>query len=304
MFRLTLFAPLCLALACSGPASFGQLNNDANPRDAGPTDGRTTIDAAGTRDSISADSQIDSKTLTEALPTSCSGICNAIKPTYPTIGEVSFGDITTYSTRASEGGACNYGKTGVMYYAASNVNVTAGDNQGQWQGGRFCGQCVEIAALTREGARTVVVRIMDRCADEWCGMDLGGDATGVIMGSMQGRYQGAWRLVSCDGHPEVSDGPPILFVNSGSNPHWALVQVRNPAWPVAGMSWQNTADPSQHGDLEYANTLSENYWVVPLSVLQANATFDLTIRFTDGSSTALQLTSAQLATPSAQYPLK
>jgi len=242
--------------------------------------------------------------LADYLPHECSGICNAITPTYPIIGDISYGDITTYNTLASEGGACNYGKTQVMYYAASNVNQQTNDNRGQWQGGRVCGQCVEIAAITESGVRTVVVRIMDRCADEWCGMDLGGDATGVIMGQNPGRYQGAWRLVSCAGHPEVSDGPPTLFVNSGSNAYWSLIQVRNPVWPVQSMSWQNVSDTTQKGELEYANTLSENYWVVPLSVLQANGTFDLTIRFTDGSATTVRLTSAQLATPSAQYALQ
>lgn len=301
MFRFALFAPLCFVVACSGPPSFGTIDNDGGTRDV-----RVSVDSAG-RDSqgdSQIDRQLDSQSLAEVLPASCSGICDAIKPTYPTIGDISLGDITTYSSSASEGGACNYGKTGVRYFAASNVNVAPGDNRGQWQGGLFCGQCVEIAALTSQGVRTVVVRIMDRCADEWCGMDLGGDATAAIMGKQLGRYQGAWRLVSCDGHPEVSDGLPSLFVNSGSNPDWSIVQIRNPNWPVAGMAWQDSADPSQHGDFEYANTLSENYWVVPHSVLKANATFDLTIRFTDGSTSVLHLTSAQLATPSAQYGLK
>ncbi len=299
MSRLTVLIPACLlVLGCSNPPSFSPAGAEAGAVDTGPGATEAGLDGSAP-DSRSA----DAASLADLLPERCSGICNAVQPTYPTVGEVSYGNITTYNTVASEGGACNYGKTGVMYYAASNVNVVPGDDKGQWQGGRFCGQCVEVAALTSQGVRSVVVRIMDRCADESCGMDLGGTATEVIMGANPGRYQGAWRLVSCDGHPEVSDGPPLLFVNSGSNPFWSLVQVRNPAWPVAAMSWQNTADASQHGDLEYAGTLSENYWVVPLAVLQANASFDITVRFTDGSSRVLRLTSAQLATPSAEYPL-
>lgn len=294
MLRIFWLAALSSSLGCSSsPEATPTAVGGASPWDSGVVSpGDASVDSGAP--------------LAEVLPRECTGICNAVTPTYPIIGgvsEVSYGDVTTYNTVASEGGACNYGKTQVMYYAATNVNMQPGDNRGQWQGGRACGQCVEIAALTDTGVRTVVVRIMDRCADEWCGMDLGGNATSVIMGQNPGRYQGAWRLVSCAGHPEVSDGPPTLFVNSGSNAYWSLLQVRNPVWPVQSMSWQNVSDPTQQGALEYANTLSENYWVVPLSVLQANGTFDVTIRFTDGSTTTLRLTSAQLAAPSAQYAL-
>jgi len=86
-----------------------------------------------------------------------------------------------YTTEASNGGACNYGATKVMYFVAVNVNVAPGDGQGQWQGGRNCGQCVEVTALTTQGPQSVVVRIMDKCPDGYCGMDLGGAAAGAVM---------------------------------------------------------------------------------------------------------------------------
>jgi hypothetical protein len=232
----------------------------------------------------------------------CTSLCNAVTPSYPTIaaGQGS-GDITMYATGPSKGGACNYGETNINYYVASNVNVAPGDGLGQWQGGRACGQCVEITAQTLTGPRTVVVRITDRCADEYCGMDLGGQAPAQIMSDGFGRYRGSWRFVSCAGHPEVSDGPPSLNILSGSNPYWALVQVRNPPLPVATIDWQQQGSQA-HGSFDYAAPSFENAFQVPLSVLQSNASFTLTIRYTDGSTAELSLSAAQLASEHA-YPL-
>jgi hypothetical protein len=66
----------------------------------------------------------------------CTGICNAATPSYPVVDpDGGLGNITMYTTEASSGGACNYGATGVMYFAAVNVNVTPGDGRGHWQGG-------------------------------------------------------------------------------------------------------------------------------------------------------------------------
>ncbi len=225
----------------------------------------------------------------------CTSLCNAVTPSYPAIGQgQGAGDVTMYATGPSKGGACNYGETNINYYVASNVNVAPGDGLGQWQGGRACGQCVEILVQTTAGPRTVVVRITDRCADEFCGMDLGGLAPAEVMSDGFGRYRGSWRFVSCAGHPEVSDGPTSLNVIRGSNAYWALVQVRNPPWPVAAIDWQRQ-DGQARGSFAYAGSSYENAFQVPLAVLQANASFHLTIRYTDGSEAGLTLTSAQLA---------
>jgi hypothetical protein len=232
----------------------------------------------------------------------CTNLCNARRPSYPFIGQgEGAGDVTMYATGPSKGGACNYGETNINYYVASNVNVAPGDGLGQWQNGRACGQCVEIEVQTTTGPRTVIVRITDRCADEFCGMDLGGLAPGEVMSDGFGRYRGSWRFVSCAGHPEVSDGPTSLNVLSGSNPYWALVQVRNPPWPVAAIDWQQQGSDA-HGTFTYAGVSFENAFQVPQNVLQANASFTLTIRYTDGSQARLTLTSADLASEHA-YPL-
>jgi hypothetical protein len=232
----------------------------------------------------------------------CTSLCNARTPSYPSIGDgQGAGDVTMYATGPSVGGACNYGATSINYYVASNVNVAPGDGLGQWQDGRACGQCVEVMAQTTAGPRSVVVRITDRCADEYCGMDLGGLAPAQIMADGFGRYRGSWRFVSCAGHPEVSDGATSLNVINGSNAYWALVQVRNPPWPVAAIEWQQQGAESS-GSFEYAGKSFENAFQVPLNVLQANASFTLTIRYTDGTTANLTLTSAQLASEHA-YPL-
>jgi hypothetical protein len=237
-------------------------------------------------------------------PDACFALCNAVTPSNPLVqpggGQ---GNITMYATTASAGGACNYGTTSVLFYAAVNVNVVLGDGQGQWQGGRICGQCVEVTASTSQGSKSVVVRIMDKCADGACGIDLGGSAPAAIMADGFGRYDGAWRFVSCTGHPEVSDGAPSLFVSGGSNAWWSRVQVRNPPWPVSSIAWQDPAGLAQ-GAFPYA-TDPENTFEVPAQVLQSSAgSITLAVHYTDGSAATVQLSPSQLAAANNAYPLE
>lgn len=233
----------------------------------------------------------------------CSGTCNAVTPSYPTLGPDSGqGNITMYTTEASNGGACNYGATKVMYFVAVNVNVAPGDGQGQWQGGRNCGQCVEVTALTTQGPQSVVVRIMDKCPDGYCGMDLGGAAAGAVMRDGFGRYDGSWRFVSCAGHPEVSDGPTTLSVGPGVNAYWSRVQVRNPPGAVTSITWRDSQGTS--GAFPYASD-PENTFEVPQSVLQSTATtITITARFSDGGSQTVDVAPAQLATENGLYTMK
>ncbi len=236
-------------------------------------------------------------------PDGCAGICNAVTPSYPVVQPTGGqGNITMYATGPSAGGACNYGATSVLYYAAVNVNVAPGDGQGQWQGGRICGQCVEVTAFTSQGPESVVVRIMDKCPDGDCGTDLGGSAPAAIMLDGFGRYDGSWRFVSCTGHPEVSDGSPSLFVSDGSNAWWSRVQVRNPPWPVASIAWQDPAG-SSHGAFPYAAD-PENTFEVPTEVLQSSATtIAITVQYADGSTATAQLSPNQLADAGSSYSL-
>jgi hypothetical protein len=208
-----------------------------------------------------------------------------------------------YTTAASDGGACNYEKTSVLFFAAMSVNVLPGDGKGQWQHGRICGQCAEVIALTSLGPRAVVVRIMDKCPDGYCGIDLGGSAPDAIMLDGYGRYSGQWRFVSCAGHPEVFDGVPRLAVLHGSNRWWSRVQVRDPVWPVDSIEWQDAGGLSR-GSFPYA-TDPENTFEIPVGeVLQSKAeAFRITVRFIDGSSATLQLSPSQLSSENSSYPL-
>ncbi len=281
--------------ATLGGSSSGGTGAEADPSGGtGGASGGTGGDATPTDPS-----------LVDLLPPSCSGACTAATPVNPTVnGDDALGNVTMYSTETSAGGACLYGETSIRYYAAINVNQAPGDGNGQWQAGHICGQCVEVVVLTSQGPRQVVVRITDKCADENCGIDLGGDAPAAIMLDGFGRYEGAWRYVSCAGHPEVSDGPPSLFVKDGSNSYWAAVQVRNPVMSVVGIDWIRQTDASVGGSFDDASASIENYYLVPADVLQANDTFDLTVRYRDGSTGSITLSSAQLGQAEAAYPLE
>jgi aryl-phospho-beta-D-glucosidase BglC (GH1 family) len=239
------------------------------------------------------------------LPATCPGRCNSATPVYPTLtSDGGLGNVTMYTTSASNGGACNYGTTKVMSFAAMSVNVQPGDGKGQWQGGRICGQCAEVTALTSQGPKTVIVRIMDKCPDGFCGIDLGGSAPGAVMLDGSGRYDGKWRFVSCTGHPEVSDGAPNLAVLNGSNAWWSRVQVRNPPSAVDSIEWQDAGNAATHGTFPYAAD-PENTFEVPVSsVLQSTiASFKVTVHYVDGSKATVQVSRAQLGAQGGSYPL-
>jgi hypothetical protein len=245
----------------------------------------------------------DLQSPTDPTQPTCTGICNAATPSYPTVEpNGGLGNITMYSTAASNYGACGYGATGVMYFAAVNVNVLPGDGRGQWQGGRICGQCAEVTAFTSQGPRSVVVRIMDKCPDGYCGMDLGGLAPAAIMLDGFGRYDGAWRLVTCTGHPEVSDGPASLVVLPNANPYWSRAHIRNGPGATDEIAWSDSQGGA--GSFPYASD-PENTFEVPAQVLQSTATsLAITARFADGSAATVSLSPAEIATGNTSYPLR
>lgn len=304
--RLGPVALLWLLASCGrgghSPSDAGLLP-DATVDLRGASDASSVVDQVGTPDA-GADSTLaqDAASPPDRIETSltCSGICNAVTPSYPIVeSDAGQGNITMYTTEASNGGACNYGATQVLYFAAVNVNVAPGDGLGQWQGGRLCGQCVEVTALTTQGPQSVVVRIMDKCPDGYCGIDLGGTAPAAIMRDGFGRYDGNWRFVSCAGHPEVSDGPTSLCVSSGANAYWSRVQVRNPPGAVESIVWQDSQGAS--GTFPYASD-PENTFEVPSSVLQSTgASITVTARFSDGSTATVALGPGQLALENTSY---
>ncbi|MGD9211808.1 MAG: expansin-like protein [Desulfobacteraceae bacterium] len=255
-------------------------------------------------DATSSDSDNSETEYYPELPEECSGSCNSATPIYPTIYEDGgVGNVTMYTTAPSSGGACNYGDTNVMSFAAMSVNVEPGDGMGHWQAGKICGRCAEVTAVTSQGPKTVVVRIMDKCPDAYCGIDLGGSAPGEVMVDNSGRYDGQWRFVSCEGHPEVSDGDPSLDVMQGTNSWWSRVHVSNGKTAVESIDYESD-DGSVSGTFPYA-TDPENAYEVPTDeVLQSSAaSFLITVTYIDGSTATVTLTPNQLSTEQSSYPL-
>lgn len=253
--------------------------------------------------SNTSNSSTSSSSSSGGLPSQCTGSCNAATPVPPTLSsDGGRGNVTMYGTGASAGGACGYGSTNIKYYAAINVNVAADDGLGQWQRGRICGQCAEVTTLSSQGLKTVTVRIVDKCPDGNCGIDLGGLAPSAAMPDGFGRYAGQWRFVSCSGHPEVSDGAPSLNVKDGSNIYWSRIRVHNPATGVAGIVWQDSAGST--GSFAFDASNVENAYEVPGALMQSSASsVTVTVNYVDGSTATVQLAPAQLGAANAGYAL-
>lgn len=255
--------------------------------------------AACGRDASTGGSAVNSVVARTDTSGRCDGICDASGPTVPVLSDSGgWGDVTTYggvgNSAPSSGGACNYGSTGIVRYAAIQVDSLPGDGRGQWQGGAVCGQCVEIRARTDSGWKTTWARIVDKCPDAHCGIDLGGLPATDLMGAQAGRYSGGWRFVSCAGLDGVADGAPSLHVKDGSSQWWSRVQVRNPdaavrilrMRPAAGGAWDTLARAVE----------AENFLVVPDSVFaDTAASWDLEARTRGGAVHFLRVRAAELS---------
>ncbi|HEX2955389.1 MAG TPA: hypothetical protein VHO70_01080 [Chitinispirillaceae bacterium] len=216
------------------------------------------------------------------------------------------GDVTTYGSVSepefSQGGACNYGSTKIRYYAAINVNQIPGDLKGQWQLGQICGACARVHIRTKEGdIRSTVVRIVDKCPDDNCGIDLGGAPAGEIMKDQPGRYYGEWEWVSCDGVEGVSDGPASLFVKAGSGNWWSLVQARNGSGAVLEIRVRK-AGTSEWQSLSWA-TEAENFFKLPVELLQDDDDWELEVLWETGTTSSLRLQGKKLAVENTSYSL-
>lgn len=231
----------------------------------------------------------------------CIGPCDASAPSIPVVTDtLSHGDVTTYggvgNTVPSTGGACNYGVTGITHYAAIQVSQAPGDLTGQWDGGRACGQCYEVRARTPTGWRTTHVRIVDKCPDGFCGIDLGGAPATDLMGPQAGRYSGEWRPIPCAGLEGVSDGPMSIDVKDGSSTWWSLVQVRNPPSAVSGIRLR-----ADHADAAWESLAwaieAENFFKVPADILQDSVPYEIEVSFRMADPVRTTVSPAALATP-------
>ncbi len=225
-------------------------------------------------------------------------------PVYTDKGGI--GDVTTYGSignpEFSQGGACNYGSTKIRYYAAINVNQIPGDKKGQWQDGQICGRCARVRVRATNGEeRITVIRIVDKCPDDNCGIDLGGAPAAIIMNSQAGRYSGEWEWVTCEEKDSISDGAPSLYVKTGSNEWWSLVQARNGPGSVSEMRVKKT-DMENWQILQWANE-AENFFRLPVELIQDSSDWDVEVAWSTGSKSSLTIVGKKLAMEDSLYLL-
>lgn len=293
---------LCIAAFVAGCGS-DESASTAVPESGAPDTARvdTTDTTATPHDTTERLDTTGARTDTSAACASAQ--CDASTPSIPVLStEGGSGDVTTYggvgNANPSSGGACNYGITGITHYAAIQVNRLPGDLQGQWDEGRICGQCVRIRARTSTGWRSTVARIVDKCFDDHCGIDLGGAPATDLMGAQAGRYSGEWTFVPCDGLEGVSDGPTALWVKEGSNASWSIVQMRDP--PSAVDSMMARLPGGDWVPFAWA-TEAENFFKVPTAVLGSTDTVALRVVYRMTGPDTLRLVGAALAKADTAY---
>ena len=285
----------------SATESEGETESERESESESITESERETDSESESEAESTD-ETDSETETETDEGVCTDpyLCSAFTPSDPIIGEdKSYGSVTTYGSPAdpenSVGGACNYGQTEIKYYAAIHVHVSASksDYLGPWQNGHACGGCVRIRTRTADGWMETIARITDRCADEYCGVDLGGAPAADVMPLGPGRYEGEWEWVSCEDHPEVFDGPTSIYVKDGSNDFWSVIQVRNPLSRVSRVLWRK-AGSRDFTPFEWAIE-AENFYKVPPEMLQDDATFEIRIEYEFSQFQTVLVTGSDLA---------
>lgn len=250
----------------------------------------------------------DDSTAPQTLPADslCDSACDSSPLSVPVIKTTGgYGAVTTYGNvndpQPSTGGACNYGPTQILNFAAAHVHLAPGDAQGLWKGGQACGDCYRVRVGSDSGWRSIVVRIVDKCPDAYCGIDLGGAPAQTLMGKQPGRYTGEWEWTSCDGQANVSDGPAVLHVKEGSNAWWAVVQVRNGPSAVQSIRWQNRA--GTRGEFTWASE-AENFFKVPTDLLAQTDTLQIQVQYRSGTFSTLQIPGTQLGIENSDYILE
>lgn len=237
------------------------------------------------------------------------GACDNAEHTFPAIeADRGFGAVTTYggvdTTGVSVGGACNYGATRIRQYAAIQVNRLPGDGAGQWNGGRICGQGVRVHALTPSGWKDVVVRVVDKCPDAYCGIDLGGAPAAALMGVQAGRYPGWWEFVSAKGLPGLSDGEPRLWIKEGASAYWSLVQVRDPWTAVAAILWRPAGGVDGNWQSMPWATEADNFFKVPRELLALGDSVEIRVRYADSTGQSAKVAAGDFAREAAEIPLE
>ncbi|MCB8943238.1 MAG: hypothetical protein H6658_05740 [Ardenticatenaceae bacterium] len=124
---------------------------------------------------------------------------------------------------ADGNGACLFGPS-------PNDLMVAAMNAEEFDNAAYCGAYVQVTGP--DG--TVVVRIVDMCADCFAGhVDLSIQAFAKIAPIPDGRVDVTWQVIS----PNLS-GPIAYHFKDGSNQWWTAVQIRNHRNPIAKFEYR------------------------------------------------------------------
>lgn len=244
--------------------------------------------------------QTDSTPTAEKPDSLCDSACDSSPLSYPVVTTLGgYGAVTTYGNafdpEFSNGGACNYGPGQILNYAAVHVDKEPGDRDGLWDGGRHCGDCLRVRVGSDTGWRSIVVRVVDKCPDAYCGVDLGGNPAKELMGTQPGRYHGEWEWVDCADAPGVYDGDPALVTKDGTNQWWSLVQVRNGPAAVVSISYDG-------GTFAWAKE-AENFFKVPDQILNSPDSIALRIEYSNGHVDSIKVRGTSLGFGEISFPL-
>lgn len=173
------------------------------------------------------------------------------------IGPSRKGEATWY--RANGIGNCSFDRL-------SDDMLVAALNKAEYGRAEWCGTCAQVSGPKG----SVKVQIADRCPE--CGpgdLDLSSAAFAAIAELDQGRVDVSWKFVPCDDEQEVS-----LRYKSGSDPHWAAVQVRGHRLPVSRVEYRD-----ESGRFQPLKRQRYNFFVKPGGVGKQLATYRITDHF-------------------------
>ena len=156
---------------------------------------------------------------------------------------------------------CNFEVTGVGPDAVAHVHTGDGRHFGAMNTQDFndaaaCGTCAEV---TRDGNRSVVVTIVDRCPDGACQpghidlsreafLELGSEAEGRL--GVGGVGTISWRYVPC---PVPNDASVSLRLKEPNNEYYTAVIVEDHEFPIASV---------QIKGVEAQRDGASNFWLV------------------------------------------
>lgn len=103
-------------------------------------------------------------------------------------------------------------------------------NHTDYDSSAICGACVRVVGPKGE----VTLRIVDRCPECKPGdIDMTPQAFYKLAQAKDGRIKIAWQLITCP------DTEICIKYKEGSSAYWTAIQIRNHAYPIAKLEYQN-----------------------------------------------------------------